>query len=1526
MGMLANGKDIGPKGMHLRWMFPPALGIPKTTEIFRKATTANNITKFLFDKIQNNEPLKANELYHTISFSGFSASGLLGMPNAGGLRNANKNPLKQLVIKFPNYISNFKISLLHDTDTRVFAYRDKVPVEAQTAFKDNTGKMLNTVLSFENIDINSIAVELSFDVLLQFEYADITALMEAPEWVQIGSTHSAGDLTAYLNKCNANTDIFNYYLTKNSIQRTAAIAHYRIKAEELVGLYRFLSNLDNYNNATVFENPGENLANLRFKTQPGKPFNNIKPIGLISMAAQDPNLANILGLYFIDNKIPDVKGSYDYKIQCSYSGGKKVSGIVLNLGKEMYAAVPGILNVLAKDTEVRSWEYDNLIDNPTLVGNIGLKWDKPVIDTGNARQRFNEPVFFAVKRKPEFKPVPGTTNPLDKLVVVPENNFTDPLLNNFTDTKVKRLDADNYTYDVSPVTIFGLKGKTAGSNAINISEVIPVPPIALSIQEMKLAGQPLKQKLRFKFGAAQYFVAPHTKRFIVYSRPGSLIDKQELKYTIEMSNGKNYRRTGEGHKLFTLRIVNDGNYSGSLGLLSGDLNTFQNKPWHTAEFSLDKDKKLLPAAQIKKFSIQRFIGNNIIEIMVDTSEHPVYEISGEGYITLIKDTHSTSTPCNWNITNLAANLVPPKRLVLVEAKPVTADTVAGFEAVITKKIRISPVRDRVSGNTITPAFTELFFNRALLEQGIFDRGTVKIGTVIKQIIYQGGGVASSSATPDADMDTDAKKGRFARILVQGEFPAAAPDIKIILRPASLPVRDINNPLSGFFTLKFNTPAGGIPVGFGDVLLRIKQVLKIGEDGNRVKDHIAPVSLPTLSDFAATTGGVEVLVKIDKKINSFTPRPINHCAFFSQYEVDVSTVIAAQAIPANEATVNTFFALQSESDGTAEFKRSILSAPAQYYKANLAVPAAPGAPNPCVMPPPGEKAFLPPPDLKGYAVNCITWPALPNLRYEVYRALDATILVQHKNELLRGNRIAVNGFVIPTAMTLTLPVIISDGGGSGFLSAEFTTPSIAVNGEKAFVGSGLEISKTGKKNYYQVVAAKILSSNFTAGSPMVLRISLTLKPVNANNVIAISSAVNKLTLLPDYISITKNEAVLKLLANHPALEKAYSLVSIVPVRGNSFNDFVAARGNNMFFYKVRAVNAAEVKSAFSSAGIPVFQMDTTPPDQVQEFSACSIDNRAMLVWKKDPGTTIKTYKLIKETIQPGGGNVEKTELFIQDFELVPRPYFLSNANTILFNSPLVIAFPAALTLSSSTPTAATDIRVKNSITVKVIINPATIALISSVKYKISYTINLVLKKFVIRGIEFLEKRDAKFFFQIGLNGQVLTTEAAYTSFIDAQVETGQVIKYSLVPVKLVGPQPPIKIQGAPAVINAIEIKDFSKPAVIIDLVFLKTDNSISIAFDKTAKGKFIINQQAKLIQIKIERKIFGSSGFALCSVSEQRQASLSMPQKGWLNVNVSAGDIILIDQDRYASDATNVEYRISARSAEGVAITPITIIK
>jgi hypothetical protein len=153
--------------------------------------------------------------------------------------------------------------------------------------------------------------------------------------------------------------------------------------------------------------------------------------------------------------------------------------------------------------------------------------------------------------------------------------------------------------------------------------------------------------------------------------------------------------------------------------------------------------------------------------------------------------------------------------------------------------------------------------------------------------------------------------------------------------------------------------------------------------------------------------------------------------------------------------------------------------------------------------------------------------------------------------------------------------------------------------------------------------------------------------------------------PDYSRILTEDEPLRKLAEKPGNEEAFGLVTGVPLKeeqargmcgqqaGNGgsrqaqnqpfcFRDEIPGIGSNRFFYRVRAVDAAENRSSWSEVSVPFYQVDTTPPKLPVQLGGIPGHETAELVWLPSNETGIVGYQIYR---------TESDELSNFDFEKV-----------------------------------------------------------------------------------------------------------------------------------------------------------------------------------------------------------------------------------------------------------------------------------
>jgi hypothetical protein len=159
-------------------------------------------------------------------------------------------------------------------------------------------------------------------------------------------------------------------------------------------------------------------------------------------------------------------------------------------------------------------------------------------------------------------------------------------------------------------------------------------------------------------------------------------------------------------------------------------------------------------------------------------------------------------------------------------------------------------------------------------------------------------------------------------------------------------------------------------------------------------------------------------------------------------------------------------------------------------------------------------------------------------------------------------------------------------------------------------------------YYQITGAE---------PPAGDTITLLLYPLGAPDALA-SGEIVSVQSPPDYSRIGPLDSKLRQLADKTENEDAFSMATGAPISslGSSdshplaFRDEVAGIGRNRFFYRVRAVDAAENRSAWSATSVPFFQVDTTPPEAPRDFTVTPDDRAALLTWAAPSDPSIVRY--------------------------------------------------------------------------------------------------------------------------------------------------------------------------------------------------------------------------------------------------------------------------------------------------------------
>ena len=270
--------------------------------------------------------------------------------------------------------------------------------------------------------------------------------------------------------------------------------------------------------------------------------------------------------------------------------------------------------------------------------------------------------------------------------------------------------------------------------------------------------------------------------------------------------------------------------------------------------------------------------------------------------------------------------------------------------------------------------------------------------------------------------------------------------------------------------------------------------------------------------------------------------------------------------------------------------------------------APSKPYPCGMDV-SVAGYASPPNRAGRSTICLQWDAgsldpTGGLRYEVARALDNGILTAHLRAWQFGrSQPLVAPVTAGVSVSGTLDQIRPDNG----LIRATLTITTPVSEATAFRNGRLVKDDV----YYHATVAN--------GSGTTIELLLR-GPSD------LSSGPATLDAPPNYSAVKTDDGALQILALETS--DAFALVTGVPVDESKFVDEVAGKGRNRYFYKVRAVDAAENRSDWSPISGPFHQVDTTPPRAPSGIIAVSGIRLVTLHWTLD--TAVDLYEVHRAT--------------------------------------------------------------------------------------------------------------------------------------------------------------------------------------------------------------------------------------------------------------------------------------------------------
>ena len=1003
IGIRPRTDSVGPRGNHLRWMFPTHLGFPlKGFTVFRRRTVEEKLQsiqfpahrvgrKFLPGSVLSGSGELPGMTFHfhdTAHLVIRDQSGLIvENPGATPMRVTFEKPVTYAEIRFESSIDSIKpIELKGYANGRVVAESSKTV---------NIGEYQAIRLSAPYI--TSIVFPLNF--------ARLSAVCAQTE--EYTSAQNWGD---YL------VDLFLPYSTNMALERLEADIRNRFVSDRNEARQKYQDKLPELLNwlellgepsDSAFTNPGESPDRLTIRYTEGKPHREIRPQSMLLLAALDPNIARFLGLYWvdIDNHTggPSDGNSYDYKVVGDW-GDLTLSGLVLGVGSEKAESPVVQGSVSGEQLRGLRWRGRDPL------GGIGIRWKRPV--TAASPASAVQPVLYDVYRREE-----ESGNSFELLtektpVLVPQNLWGQPDAIFFLD---RDLPLGKYGYAVRGVDLFGQVGEAIESEPIEVKDLeAPPPPVRLhavlkqpgypwlTSEQRNLSRQPATLELSFEYGEMQYRQAPDAEQFHLHWRADSLFETTRVAITIVGS-----REVEPETYKYEVRVVPE---SGN------DLSDFVGG-FLTNVLPVGPGESGLQVPRRRRYRIEQIKLGNLLELTSTTAAMP--EDAESTKWQMVTDPHTlhgwseperAETPLRRPIT-----VRPPiEGELAMDAEEARQFTVVVKE-VLKKEFRPNPLELLPTGHRPVSEDAptepmEVLLDHALYEPDLFTGGTAEIqGQTPFEILYSTSGIAHAE-------DKTPNKDNTARVgLPAGS--SVAPGDRLILRAAEqLQVRYLT--ISGTVDSAVRiAPGGEIAFDVLQAAQRLTHVARVvsqaDQQANSPRFHLlvrfpgrSSVDLRSLRQGRTTCRYypryVVTLRVLLQRQTLFPIDPIQPPVFppFRPPVVPVGTIHLP--ISSGQGKRMAYFAISAEDPRR---NKGPISVPIQVTAVRPPPSTAPLAPFPCNQKE-AVAGYASPPDRQGRATVCMEWTAgtsgsAEGLRFEVARALDNSIIATDRRNWLLG---------------------------------------------------------------------------------------------------------------------------------------------------------------------------------------------------------------------------------------------------------------------------------------------------------------------------------------------------------------------------------------------------------------------------------------------------------------------------------------------------------------------------------------------
>lgn len=1148
VGISTYGGLIGPNGNHLRWSFPGRLGFPtQGFNVYRKSSREKPNRRMDFSP-----PLGIADLRDRLETDGVELiPGTSGGSPASGAR---------LEVRFPQSIAHVQVEIIGGGPTTMWAYRDTRPLAHVSADTE--------VAEIYCAGITRLVINLGSRQILSIVYATEDDVCRENSWAPLKSLLPPRGAQEAMRE-RFESGLSNYYAA--SLNDAREKYEPRAAAELILWLSRLLLPTDEF-----FEEPDARPDLLKVRSPRGSHMRGATYLqSVFLLAALDPNIARLLSLYWVDAfepsrdpargeeelPPPDRDQSYDYKVEGVWENGKRLCGLVLNLGRPPASQPPIKAPLEGQQLAGLRWV------NGTPYGRIGLKWPRPGLELnyGTGSVEPVQPVLYELKRFYAGKD-PEILEP----VLVSRKAWDNPHL--YVDRDVRPGD---YVYEVRPIDIFGQLGAAIRSGTIPVEDLEAPPPPIRSRAKVSPAPANDRVRLQFEFGAAQHQQAPDVKEFTPYWRPDTLLTRASIRVTVTSTSG------APGALIHTLQISHEG--QPPIPVFAGDVIT-----------NVVTGEQTPPANLRRRYRVAEVLDADVLVL------EPTTEGLNGGVYELVQDPHNRGT---WTrLQDYRVAWRAPLHGALLEVRDDLPVEVVGKSDVPRRPNPFASIpaerRGRQSPDVSPPPeVVEVEIDRLLTEPDVFAGGTATRAGEDFELIYVVSNPADRRTRVALPAGTTIEIGETLTLRPPTE--SSRPPSELSKKVRLLRIRGTVD------QARLDAPGGEIAFEYVTDGAEATAVMRV--ISNAV-NHAGSFDLVVRAEDAQAVGRLRL-----------NPTQLR---YYAPYVLDVPLTLAegggapiALPLRPSDGFRDGFIALSAtdvyDNEGP-------LSTPAQFSVVRPRPTGRPSRPYPCVG---GTEAegYASPPNRSGRATVCLTWEAgtlspAEGARYEVARALDNSIPVAHLRAWQTGK------IREPAAPVIAGESVEGELSGvtleNGLIHATFrpqapiTNPALFRNGRLKAI-----VSATARELFFHVTSAKIDDAGVSVG----LLLSGPADPLPGAGAATLEAS-------PDYSDARSDIPTLQRLAAEAP--DAFALTTGVPVEENRFIDDVAGKGRNSFFYRVRAVDAAENRSDWSDISLPFHQADTTPPEAPNIEQVLNGDRSVTLVWRRDRDSSISEFQIYR----------------------------------------------------------------------------------------------------------------------------------------------------------------------------------------------------------------------------------------------------------------------------------------------------------